>query len=57
MVSAFVISYIDTPWFRHQRQFDTFSLVYFKEFPKAIAALELVQCKLHFNNVEGQKVT
>jgi len=51
MVSAFVIGYIDTPWFRHQRQFDTFSLVYFKEFPEAIAAFELVKCKLHFNNV------
>ena len=56
MVSAFVIGYIDTPWFRHQRQFDTFSLVYFKEFPEAIAAFELVKCKLHFNNVEGQEV-
>jgi hypothetical protein len=56
MVSALVIGYIDTPWFRHQRQLDTFSFVYFKEFPEAIAALELVKCKLHFYNVEGQKV-
>lgn len=56
MVSAFVIRYIYTPWLRHQRQFNTLPFVDLKELPEAIAALKLVQCKLHFDNVEGQKV-
>jgi len=56
VVSAFIVGYIDSPWFRHQRQFYTLFFVFLEYFPKAIAALELVQGKLHFDNVKSQKV-
>ena len=52
VVAAFVVADVNTPRLRHHVRSYTLLLVIFKELEEAIARLELVQCELHFDDLQ-----